>query len=188
MAQPAADSNVDPQVARALYIKTGVVSRLYKEEQTYRVESAEAKQNVEKLKKAKADGADIRNAVSSLHVSLLVSCLSHDIAAPANTPLDREQRPKRTADRPVGGGGGGRAERQCISGGGTPTCLGVEAVQKDCEQMVPLTVKKLQAAYEDLVHLMNGLEKDPIAETQQWADAKNVLQIVMNHWQSIGGP
>lgn len=61
-----------------------------------------------------------------------------------------------------------------------------EAVQKDCEQMVPLTVKKLQAAYEDLVHLMNGLEKDPIAETQQWADAKNVLQIVMTHWQSMG--
>lgn len=28
MAQPAADLNVDPQVARALYIKTGVVSRL----------------------------------------------------------------------------------------------------------------------------------------------------------------
>lgn len=63
-----------------------------------------------------------------------------------------------------------------------------EAVQKDCEQMVPLTLKKLQAAYEDLVHLMNGLEKDPIAETQQWADAKNVVQIVMNHWQSVGGP
>lgn len=53
--------------------------------------------------------------------------------------------------------------------------------------MVPLTVKKLQSAYEDLVHLMNGLEKDPIAETPQWADAKRVLQIVMTHWQSIGG-
>lgn len=44
---------------------------LYKEEQTYRVESAEAKQNVEKLKKANADGADIRNAVSQQHIAQL---------------------------------------------------------------------------------------------------------------------
>lgn len=58
---------------------------------------------------------------------------------------------------------------------------------KDCEQMIPLTVKKLQSAFEDLKNLMNTLEKDPIAQTEQWKDSQNVLQIVQTHWQSVGG-
>ncbi|ORX40232.1 putative Co-chaperone [Kockovaella imperatae] len=47
---------------RQLKIKTGVVSRLFKEEQTYRTEAADQEKVLAKLRDSGADGADIRNA------------------------------------------------------------------------------------------------------------------------------
>ncbi|TXT13289.1 hypothetical protein VHUM_00656 [Vanrija humicola] len=52
----------DAQTLRQLKIKTGVVKRLFKEEQIYRDEVVAAAAQVDKLKAAGADGADIRNA------------------------------------------------------------------------------------------------------------------------------
>ncbi|GMK57376.1 hypothetical protein CspeluHIS016_0402100 [Cutaneotrichosporon spelunceum] len=52
----------DPQALRQLKIKTGVVKRLHKEEGIYADEVATAQANVDKLKAAGADGADVRQA------------------------------------------------------------------------------------------------------------------------------
>ncbi|KAK1925331.1 putative Co-chaperone [Papiliotrema laurentii] len=54
--------SANAQTLRQLSIKTGVVRRLFKEEQVYKDEAAQQEKVLTKLKESDAEGADIRNA------------------------------------------------------------------------------------------------------------------------------